>query len=107
MSYFTEQDPLLPKAERSPEIQGSRPSSINDICDVENRISEGDHQPARQVFNDFMAMIFGLCVIVSFAFIFLPDDVVRDRRPIPKTIEERVNRILTDTPLIGTSRYLI
>ena len=100
-NYYTEQDPLLPKGKGAPEIQGSRPQSIND----EEQVSDDDNQPRRNGLSDFMAIIFGICFFGSVFLILFPGgplgDLFGDQRPAPKTLEERVNRILEDTPLIG------
>jgi membrane dipeptidase len=106
MSYYfsnnsTEHDSLLPKDEGAPEIHGSRPQSINEVYDIETEVFEEDEKPKRQLLNDAFSMIFGLCVLLSLALIFSPGDPSRIQEPNPKTVEQRVNRILTDTPLIG------
>ena len=105
MSYPKEQDPLLPKQSRAPEIHGSRPQSFNDDVDIEPTTSqrEVNMPPRAKTINDLMAMVFGLCVALSLIFVFLRDDLFDGLlpRPTPATIEERVNHILTDTPLIG------
>lgn len=104
MSYYysnnsAEQDPLLPEDAGAPEIHGSRPQSINY---EETEVFDEDEKPQRQLLNDVWPMIFGLCIFLSLAFAFLPEDTDPNQRPEPTTIEQRVNRILTDTPLIGT-----
>ncbi|KAH9208928.1 membrane dipeptidase-like protein [Leptodontidium sp. 2 PMI_412] len=98
MSYSSEQDPLLPGDKRSPEIHGSRPQSINDEY-VKEEILD-DTRARRSIWSDIAPMIFGLCIFSSLVMIFMPSDLLRDDRPIPKTISQRVNRILEDTPLI-------
>ena len=104
MSYYTEQDPLLPKDKGAPEIQGSRPQSIKDVGVQEAEVCEHDDDiPRRKIFGDIMPLIFGFCLLFSFALIFLPEGILGDERPVPRTVEQRVNRILTDTPLIGIS----
>jgi hypothetical protein len=107
MAYYKETDPLLPNDRGAPEIHGSRASSINNVVVIETGVNEEDGQPQRprRAADDLMAVIFGLCLLVSLALMFSPDgwfdDILGDRRPAPQTIEQRVNRILTDTPLIG------
>jgi membrane dipeptidase len=104
MSYYSEQDPLLPKDAGAPEIQGSRPQSIKNVGAQEAEVFEDvqdDNTQRRKILGDIMPLIFGLCLLLSFVLIFLPEDILGDRRPVPRTIEQRVNRILTDTPLIG------
>lgn len=102
MSYYKEDDPLLPKDNRSPEIHGSRPQSINYVTGVEQEEKDNDQSP-RDARNSLGAIIIGLCIFFSLSFIVLPwlDDLGDDVKPNPRTIEERVNKILTDTPLIG------
>ena len=102
MSYYTEQDPLLPKDKGAPEIHGSRPQSIKNVGNEEAEVFEDDDDtPRRKILGDIMPLIFGLCLLFSFALIFLPEDILGDERPVPRTVEQRVNKILTDTPLIG------
>lgn len=108
MPSYREDDPLLPRTRNSPEISGSRPSSISDVYEFkELRGEEEDDDSERRRFNDSMAMVVALCLLVSVIFIFFPLDSPTDPRPIPSTIEERVERILTDTPLIGQQQYIL
>lgn len=104
MASYTEQDPLLPGDKRSPEIHGSRAQSINDDYAKETL---GEERPGRSVWNDLGAMLLGICIVFSLAMIFLPSDTGEDERPVPRTIDERVNRILEDTPLIGQTLQLL
>lgn len=107
-TFSTEQDPLLPKDEQAPEIMGSRPTSLKSFYDVETEADiaenegedEDDNDPKRHFVNDVMAMVFGVVLLFCIVFIFLPDGFMGDK-PAPKTIEQRVRRILIDTPLIG------
>ena len=99
MSYSYEQDPLLPKSKRSPEVR-SRPESINDEY-AKEELLEDERRPRRSLWNDVGAMILGLCIFSSLVMIFMPSNSPIDDRPVPKTISQRVNRILEDTPLIG------
>ncbi|ESZ94618.1 hypothetical protein SBOR_5029 [Sclerotinia borealis F-4128] len=97
---YTEQDPLLPRDKPSPEINGSRPQSINDV--------EQEDSHGKLPFNDLMAVVLGLCSILILTMLILPDGFIDDifhhgwpfGHQEPKTIEERVNKILTETPLI-------
>ena len=107
MSFYKETDPLLPKDKGAPEIHGSRAASINDVVVTETDGIEADGQPrSRRGVDDLMAIIFGLFLFGTLALLFSPDswfdDILGDRRPAPKTVDQRVNRILTDTPLIGS-----
>jgi membrane dipeptidase len=104
-NYDTEEDPLLPKDKGAPEIQGSRPQSINNEYVIEE-VSDEEKEPRSKGINDIVAMIFGLCFFASiFLILVYPDgplgDLFGDKRPAPKTLDERVTRILEDTPLIG------
>ena len=105
MSYYTEQDPLLPKDEGAPEIHGSRPQSIKNVGNEEAQEAEvfedDEDSSRRQILANIMPFIFGLCLLISFALIFLPENIFGDEKPVPKTVEQRVNQILADTPLIG------
>jgi membrane dipeptidase len=104
-NYYSEVDPLLPKDRGAPEIQGSRPQSINNEYVIEEQVSDDENGERRNGFHDFMAIIFGICFFAIITLILFPDgplrDIFGDPRPAPKTLEERVNRILEDTPLIG------
>jgi membrane dipeptidase len=102
MSYYlapTEEDPLLPKTKGAPEIQGSRPQSIN-----HELIGEDSSQRQQTGFGGLIHCVIGILFFVLLFLTLAPealDDFLGDRRPTPKTLEERVDRILTDTPLIG------
>ncbi|KAL2068546.1 hypothetical protein VTL71DRAFT_14883 [Oculimacula yallundae] len=98
MSYPSEQDPLLPGDKRSPEIHGSRPESFSDEYLKEELID--DEQPKSSTSSNFAPMILGLCILSCLFLIFMPSEIPGDDRPAPKTIHQRVNRILEDTPLI-------
>lgn len=99
-SYNTEQDPLLPKEKQSPEVMGSRPKTEADVEGNEGEDVD-DFDPKRHLLNDIMAMVFAVAVLFSILFMFLPDGFLGDE-PAPKTIEQRVHRILVETPLIGS-----
>jgi len=107
MAYYSEQDPLLPKDKQSPEIQGSRPQSLNNVVYVtETERNDKDEENQREGINNLRFFILLIFLISAFALlIWVPDPSawLGDTRPEPKTIEERVNRILSDTPLIGIS----
>jgi hypothetical protein len=106
---YTEKDSLLPKEEQSPEVMGSRATSMKSFYDVETEADvmenegedEDDFDPKRHLVNDIMAMVFAVAVLFSILFMFLPDGFTRDE-PAPTTIEQRVHRILVETPLIGS-----
>jgi hypothetical protein len=104
-----ESDPLLPRDKSAPEIHGSRPQSTNDIDDREASIGAGDsdqvYVPGRRGLTDAVALFTGFITLALVLFIVFPDSLrgVGGGLPTPRTIEERVARILTDTPLIGNS----
>ncbi|KAE8442633.1 hypothetical protein EG329_002990 [Mollisiaceae sp. DMI_Dod_QoI] len=107
-SMSTEQDPLLPRDGQAPEIKGSRPTSMKSFYDLDTEaeiaenegVDEDDFDPKRHMVNDVMAMIFGVALLFSIVFIFLPEGFWGDTDPAPATIEQRVHQILLDTPLI-------
>ena len=102
MSY-QETDPLLPRNRPAPEIQGSRPQSINEVAS-EDAISPDAGSPTkpRMGLGDIYILLFGLITLAFFAILLFPDgfkDVLGDK---PQTIDKRVNSILIQTPLIGS-----
>jgi membrane dipeptidase len=104
MSYYSEQDPLLPNDKQAPEIQGSRPQSFKDVTVSEaerGEVPRNEDIPARIAFNDILILMLGLCVFLVLGFMFVPDDALDGWQPGRRTIEQRVNKILTSTPLIG------
>jgi membrane dipeptidase len=100
----SEQDPLLPQDKGAPEIIGSRAPSIygnNYIGNGETTEDDGSqsHQATRSERSYKFLMI---VIVIYFALLVYLSQFIGDWRPAPKTLEERVNRILSDTPLIGT-----
>lgn len=103
----SEQDPLLPGDKGAPEIHGSRASSIYDNSfTVNERPTEEDGQQRQQPASrgKLLELVIYFAVYVALLFVsgsfFLGQ--LGDQRPEPKTLEERVDRVLSDTPLIGT-----
>ena len=118
-----ELDPLLPRNEAAPEIQGigySRTKSSNEINyggappaykpyqAYEEEAADEDESPATSTRSALSTIISIFTVVVFFAFVALllvPDDTDSDG-PLPspprsdQTVEERVTSILTGTPLI-------
>jgi hypothetical protein len=90
-----ENDPLLPHP--------SPPPTTNVYYFKEIPLDEKD-APSRRYAHEASTVLV-LCVIFSFIFIFYPRSPAHEDQPVPTTLEERVERILTDTPLIG-KRYL-
>ncbi|TVY56101.1 Dipeptidase sirJ [Lachnellula cervina] len=107
--YYTEEDPLLPRDTRAPEIHGSRPQSIKEgyvSAETTNQLSNDGNADELYVgrpnyLNHSVFLIIFLCIF-SLGLWSVPNfkDIFGDRKPGPQTIEQRVNKILTDTPLI-------
>ena len=109
-NYYTETDPLLPNDKGAPEIQGSRPQSINNeyLPISEEQAPEDENRLQRESLSEgprnFVPIVFMFIFFSFIFFIIFPGDLgdlFGDKRPIPKTLDERVTRILEDTPLIG------
>jgi hypothetical protein len=103
----SEQDPLLPHGRAAPEIHGSRAPSINNgYTSTERAIQEDDQQRQRAAnYRRLLNWVVFFIIVVALLFFTdkyflrrLPDD----KRSQPSTVEERVDRILSATPLIGT-----
>lgn len=122
MSSKSELDPLLPRNEPAPEIQGygySNPTGYTDIESSESQSSSGNDwrcdgkedetqpQPSALAKSAWSAIstIFPLIVFVGCILAFL-GSALRDGNPIslphkpPATISDRVSAILQGTPLI-------
>jgi membrane dipeptidase len=103
-----EGDPLLSNP-RTIRNQGSKPLSFKNGLDTyyfkEIRIEDEQEGPDRSFFYDWMTVL-AICVFLSVVFIFYSQDFSEDVQPIPRTFEQRVERILTDTPLIG-QKYIL
>jgi membrane dipeptidase len=100
---YQETDPLLPRNRPAPEIQGSRPQSISDVAnrDIISPDADSTGKP-RMGLGDIYALLFGLIILAFIAILLFPNgfkDVLGDG---PQTIDERVNSILAQTPLIGS-----
>jgi hypothetical protein len=109
--FYTEQDPLLPRDKGLPGIRDSHPQGIN--RNVENTTNHASRK-SRKAFNDSMTVVLALCSAIIFTMLFLPTNLFaglfdhrwRFGHQKPLSIQERVDRILTDTPLIGISGIL-
>lgn len=95
----------MPQNRSAPEVQGGSRSPIyNGYTYNEADAEEGDQQRQRRASNgkpwELVIYFVAYVALLFFAgnFIFGRED----QRPEPKTLEERVDRILEDTPLIGT-----
>src|SRR5438045_636787 len=96
---YTEKDSLLSHEEQASDM-GSRATSMKNFYDydVEDEADmmgnegedEDDCDPKRHLINDMIAMVFGVAVLFSILFMFLPDGFSGE--PTPKTIEQRVHR---------------
>lgn len=99
---YQETDPLLPRNRPAPEIQGSRPQSINEVDNVDAISPDaGGTSKPHMGLRDIYALLIGLITLAFFAVLLFPNgfkDVLGDGS---QTIDERVNSILTRTPLIG------
>lgn len=99
---YRETDPLLPRNSSAPEIQGSRPQSINEAANGEARSPDaGITSKPRMGLGDIYALLMGLVALAFIAMLIFPNgfkDVLGDG---PQSIDDRVNSILSRTPLIG------
>ncbi|PQE17832.1 membrane dipeptidase protein [Rutstroemia sp. NJR-2017a WRK4] len=103
--FYTEQDPLLPRDKGMPGIRDSHPPGIN--RNVEHTTNHASRK-SRNAFNDSMTVVLALCSAIIFTMLFLPTNLIgglfdhrwRFGHQEPLSVQERVNRILTDTPLI-------
>lgn len=112
----SETDPLLPQGSSAPEISGygfSRPSKARyqpqkivieqteyaKDEDVEDRSTEG-FSPLRILLTLFTIVV-GLAVFVTLLLPGTLDTPWRGPKDDTRTIEARVNKILTENPLIG------
>jgi hypothetical protein len=100
---YQETDPLLPRNGPAPEIQGSRPQSINDV-DTGDTVSPdvGSASKPRMSRGEIYVLLFGLITLAFFAILFFPIGLKDVLGGGPQTIDDRVNSILTQTPLIGS-----
>lgn len=105
MAFSKEDDPLLPKAPSAPEISRSRPQSFKDGNETyyfkEIQIEDEDPGSHDRTFFHECVTVLALCAVFSLIFIFYPQETSDDISPITGTLDERVARILTETPLIG------
>jgi hypothetical protein len=103
----SEEDPLLPWDKGAPEIHGSRASSLHDNSNTFNeRTTEEDDQQRQQPASRGKSLEVVIYFIIYVALLLFSGKFflgqLGDQRPEPKTLEERIDRVLSDTPLIGT-----
>lgn len=107
-SYYNEEhDPLLPNGPKAPEISSrSRPEGLNhndsnSVPDSRGGIVEEKRQ--QETSKDFLTVLLKLCFVLGAAYILLPINFLSGvlPGPIPLTIDQRVTKILSNTPLIG------
>lgn len=102
MSY-QETDPLLPRNRPTPEIQGSRPQSINEVINGDAISPDvGSTSKPRMGLSDIYALLIGLITLAFFAILLFSNGFKDVLGNGPQTIDERVKSILTRTPLIGS-----
>lgn len=96
-----EEQSLLPRSKNAPEISGSRPQSINLNGSISNdEVAQFNICNPQQPSRSLRAILStGLLLIGLVVLLFWRPFL--SARPEPRTLEERVNRILSDTPLIG------
>jgi membrane dipeptidase len=100
----SEQDPLLPQDKGAPEIYGSRAPSIHTgYASTEEPVPEEDDNQRfrRNLLASVKFILVDVALLLLFGLIFLgrfPGDTKQE----PETLEERVDAILSNTPLIGT-----
>lgn len=103
MTPYTETDPLLPIGSRLSDNNPRRNSS-----DAEKNSHNGKlraQQPKHSKTSKFISRVLGISVLLSIILALTPqviyDKISRHLQPVPQSVEQRVKRILTDTPLIG------
>lgn len=104
---FTEQDPLLPRDKSAPEISYSQDEIRNTYSEsVSDEEAEMEFVRRRRGLTDLLALFSLFATAVIFYVLFRSTEWNHsgdDHSAGPKTIEHRVNRILSTTPLIGRS----
>jgi len=103
---YSDTDPLLPKTGSTPEVQGSRAPSINEdgIIEESGWNINNNLRSRKRRFGDILALICLMAALVFFVYLVHPSGfnaIWGDNPWHPRTIDERVNNILTQTPLIG------
>jgi membrane dipeptidase len=108
---YNEQDPLLPKDRPAPEIQGSRAQSVNDVVDREALPLDINYNTGRRRrFGDVLALFIGMTALLFLVSMISPDgwkSIWGDNPWAARTVDERVNSILTRTPLIGVNAFTL
>jgi membrane dipeptidase len=60
-------------------------------------------RPTANAFNDVLAMMLELYFFLTISFIFIQNDFLGGLQPGPRTIKQKVNKILTNAVLISIS----
>ena len=102
---YDETDSLLPKDKPAPEIMGSRPTSIrNVVAPDEQGWEEDESEKSFRNYGDISSLFIILILFVLLALLAFPNAfkrILQGPRQ-PQTLDEKVNAILSQTPLIGT-----
>lgn len=106
MPSHQEQDPLLPKNERAPEIS-SRPGSLNNLNEFQDLNTTRDRKTSAvcQRFSRAGLALVILAIVFTVAQIAIGNwdgkDDRADDHPERYSFDERASHILKGTPLIG------
>ncbi len=123
----SETDPLLPRGNTAPEISGygfSRPSEPqyqyqiqSEVLDYPKQVEDESEQQARPSYGDISPLrtILGIFIVVVafavFVSLLLPGALESPWKEAPKDdtlpIKARVDKILAETPLIGSPAFFI
>jgi hypothetical protein len=103
IAMSAEEQSLLPQSKGAPEIYGSRPPSLNNGTGSNEEAAEWNAYRPRPSSRNWPATLSLGLLFVGLVVLLLSQQPLElpSPRPEPGTIEERVNRILSDTPLIG------
>ena len=105
----SEQDPMLPQDRGAPEIYVSRAPSIYNGCGFTNEaITEEDND--QRLRRNLLAYVKFFIVVIALLFslgLLLLGQFPGDEKQELKTLEERVDAILSDTPLIGPCTHIL
>jgi hypothetical protein len=114
MAPITERDSLLPRAtvvsNDLPIDSDSSKEPANDLI-TEKKLTNRPTHPIHNRSKSNKSIIFALCIVAILVRLLLFPASIYNRiyggsEPNPQTIEQRVTKILTHTPLIGMASYL-